>query len=59
MDGLNLPPVDALALVREAESHLSVALSQSLPTDDAIIIGHVRVAVSLLDQIIRAAVSRG
>lgn len=46
-----LPPVDALALVREALSHLQCAESQSIPADDQIIIGHIRTAISLLKPI--------
>lgn len=43
-----LPPVDALAVVRSALSHLQCAEAQSIPSDDQIIIGHIRTAIALL-----------
>jgi hypothetical protein len=37
--------------VEEARSHLRVALSQTLPTDDQIIIGHIRSALEKLEEL--------
>jgi hypothetical protein len=46
-----LPPVDPLSLVREALSHLQCAESQSIPSDDQIIVGHIRTAIALLQPV--------
>lgn len=37
-----------LAALREAHSHLSAVLAQAIPSDDQIIIGHVRDAAKIL-----------
>lgn len=47
-DTPTLPPVDPRALVRSALSHLQAAEGQSCPSDDQIIIGHLRTAIELL-----------
>jgi hypothetical protein len=43
-----LKPVDPLALVRAALGELQSACGQSRPSDDQIIIGHIRSAITLL-----------
>lgn len=43
--------VDPLAVVRSTLSHLQCAGSQSIPSDDQIIIGHIRTAIALLRQV--------
>ena len=55
-DTTQLPPVDALALVREALSELQIAECQILPSDDQIIAGHVRAAIALLKPVAYPAV---
>ncbi len=48
-DNLQLPPVPSRSLVSEAVAHLGAALSQSLPSDDHIIIEHMRIAKAFLE----------
>jgi hypothetical protein len=43
-----LPHVDPLAIVRSALAELQCAEVQSVPSDDQIIIGHIRTAIALL-----------
>lgn len=45
---------DQLAKLRRARNHLSAALGQALPTDDQIIVGHMREALDQIEQIIQA-----
>ena len=40
-----------LAVVEDARGHLRVALTQAVPADDEIIMGHVRDALALLEKL--------
>jgi hypothetical protein len=44
-----------MADLLEARAHLRVALAQALPSDDAILVEHMRMARELLDQVLEAA----
>lgn len=44
-----------LEKINEARAHLAVALVQSLPSDDQIIIGHIREANAVLDALSKEA----
>lgn len=44
----DLPTIPALTLINEARGHLGAAIHQSLPSDDKIIMEHVRAAEGLL-----------
>lgn len=52
--GAALPAVDPMYCVSRAWAHLNSAISQSLPTDDRIIMEHMREAKALLDAIMQA-----
>jgi hypothetical protein len=47
-----------LNLIEEADAHLGAALSQVIPTDDKIIVEHMRAAKKLLSRWLRDARSR-
>lgn len=50
VDGVTDPTLaHFLASVREARSHLLAALAQTIPSDDEIIVGHIRDAACHLD----------
>ena len=49
-----LEPVDPIYCVGRAWAHLNSAISQSLPSDDRIIIEHMREAAALLDAVMQA-----
>jgi len=44
--------MDDVARIRDAQEHLYVAVLQSLKTDDAMIMGHVRDALHQLDHVL-------
>ncbi len=45
-------------VIEESHSHLATALKQSLPSDDAIIMGHMRIAYDLLEALRRLPTGR-
>lgn len=49
-----LKPVDALPLLEEAKSHLDVAVRYSTPADDQVMMDHIRVALALVDVVVKA-----
>lgn len=50
-----LPPVPATAMLSEVVSHLKCALTQAQPSDDQIVIGHVRSAHEMATMLLRQA----
>ena len=42
-------------IILDAWAHLACALSQSIPSDDPIIIGHMRDAATILQTLLKAA----
>ncbi len=53
-NGATLAPIPPTDVLLEIIGHLGAALSQALPTDDQIIMGHVRQAHDLATMLRRA-----
>ena len=53
-----LPNVDGMDAVARALAHLTCALSQTIPTDDQIIVEHMREAAALLNLLMDAGRKR-